>query len=837
MVKRFFLLILLFCSIQSNAQYYLTGVEPFGTQWRQIKTKKFSVIFPSDAEKIAIRYANLLSITDTVVPNSLLAKQKYFDVVVHNHSTLSNGFVAWAPKRMEIISQPPTSSYAQPWLTQLALHETRHTSQLFKINSGLVKPAFLLFGDQAVGLAAGFLPLWYLEGDAVSFETATTLTGRGRQADFYQYYRAHYLSNPSRFDYDKWLMGSFRDNIPSHYNLGYQLVSYAKIKYGDQVWSNTLRYVSRNPYTVFPFYFGLKKQSGLSRKELFKKTFSNLDSIWRKDLSENQPEKLVPIIAIGNDYADYRYPYRLNDSTLIAYKTSMSKTARFVTINLKTKKERTIVQTGYLTGKPSYVNSNIIWSEYKPHIRWNNKSYSIIKWFNAAGSKGKIVSDNGRYYSPVYNPKDNQIYVISGKDDGTSAIETFDFYGNKGRRIILPDNFQPFELLLSADGNDLYLGVIEDKGKSIVKVSSDGAITPVFGPTYYDIHSLTTSGNSIYFSTSYGYKEDVFALNITTKEIGKVTNSAFGSVDPYYSEKSNSIVFSNFTGKGYTLAEKSVDSTIKPVVFSLTNNDLISEKLSAIEKFNIDSISIPNNQFQIERLKGVKRHINIHSWAPFYYDPTALTNGEILIKPGVSVFSQNLTGTSLITAGYGYDQGSLARFKYQYFGLLPILSYELELDNQPSWIYQIPKTVLPSAIEQRKISTVNIYIPLTLSAGRFNSIFYPMVQLVNSNDYMFSTTDSLYHQGLTRLNYRAYLSVLKRRAERDIRPRFGFVFDLNIDKAPWNTDNLGTLNSGDIQLYLPGIGANHSILIGHRFQTKNSRNSIYQIILFSRGVM
>ena len=380
MTRRILIITLVLISKNLMGQFFETGTEPFGVKWRQIKTNNFRVIFPQEAEKIALRYANLLSVVDSISPKSLKAKQKKFDIVIHNHSTLSNGFVAWAPKRMEIISQPPSTTSAQPWLIQLAVHETRHTSQLFRLNSGVIKPLSYLLGEQAVGLSAGFVPSWFLEGDAVAFETAITSTGRGRQADFYQYYRTHYLGKTKKFKYDKFLLGSYRDNIPNHYNLGYQMVGYAKVKYGNQVWANSLGFVSRYPFTMFPFYFGLKGQTGLSRRQLFEKTFSNLDSIWRANQNDEQNFHYQTINKNNKEYTDYRFPYFLKDSSLIAYKTSLSSIPQFIKLDLITKEERTIVRPGYLTSNPSYFEDNLFWTEYKPHIRWEYKNYSIIKW-------------------------------------------------------------------------------------------------------------------------------------------------------------------------------------------------------------------------------------------------------------------------------------------------------------------------------------------------------------------------------------------------------------------------------------------------------------------------
>lgn len=835
MKKIAILFFLSFFTLHLLAQFYQTGVEPFGTKWRQIRTDNYRILFPADADMIAFRYANLLSVIDSVAPKSLSAKQRVFDVVIHNHSTRSNGFVIWAPKRMEIIAQPPPTTYAQQWLKQLALHETRHTSQLFTLNSGIVKPASIFLGELSVGGASGFVPLWFFEGDAVAFETATSNTGRGHQADFYQYYRAHYFTAAKRFSYDKWLMGSYQDVIPNHYNFGYQLVSHAKTEYGNHVWANTLQYVSRYPFTLFPFYFGFKKQTGLSRKQLFENTFNALHSTWRSDQKSQNSINYQSLNKTVKEYSEYRYPYLIADSSVIAYKTSLSEALRFVIIDFRTRQERTLVYSGSMTSIPSYHKEHIFWTEYQPHIRWEYKNYSIIKWYNAKTGQVKTISDKGRYYSPVYNPDNGYIYAISGLDDGTNSISAFNLNGEKQISIPLPNEFQPFELTLN-DINQLICSIVTNEGKSIIQIDQNGAYNPIYGPTYLDIHSIKSVGNRLFFSTTEGYKEDIFALNCNTKEIVRITNSAFGATDPHYNEKSNSLLFSSFSTNGYSISITKVDTTITPIDLTQVVNDGMIAKLRSTERFNIDSTDIPNKSFEIKNYRGLKTIANIHSWTPFYFDINKLIAGEVDIKPGVMLFSQNLTGTSVLSAGYGYNNAHLTRINYQYNGFFPAISYEFEIMDLSPRVWLIDKKEPSNIDRQKKESTFSIYIPLRFSSGGFSTRLNPIFQMVGSNEYILSINDSLYHKGLQQFNYRVYVSVLQNQTMKSIRPRLGFSADINFENAPFNRNNFGSSVSGVFLVYLPGIGKTHSLLIKPSFQKQSTkRYYLSNKTIFPRG--
>jgi len=93
-----------------------------------------------------------------------------------------------------------------------------------KLKQGTTNVLYYMFGDQAIGAIMGiFLPFWFIEGDAVYSETIFSKSGRGRSPDFTMDLKAQVLDKKI-YPYDKALYGSFRDYVPDHYTLGYELV-------------------------------------------------------------------------------------------------------------------------------------------------------------------------------------------------------------------------------------------------------------------------------------------------------------------------------------------------------------------------------------------------------------------------------------------------------------------------------------------------------------------------------------------------------------------------------------------------------------------------------------
>jgi len=810
--------ILLVTGINFNlfSQYYWQGTEPASTRWKQIRTDRFRVVFPAEAHRLARRYADVLWIADSVVSKSLQAPRKPFDVVLHNKSIMSNGFVTWAPKRMEIVTHAPAGSYAQPWLTQLALHETRHVKQMYKLDGSTINYFYYIFGEQIVGASAAYVPRWFFEGDAVATETAMSNSGRGRKAPFYQYYRAHYLSNPRPFKYDKWLLGSYRDPIPDHYSLGYQLVSYSRLRYGGGIWGSTLDYVSKYPFPFAPFYFGLRRQTGLSRRQLFEQTFHYLDSTWRHSLQGVHFSQCEGIVTPTEGYTSYQCPYNQSDTTIVAYKKSLANTPCFVAVDPRTGRERILKRTGYMVGQPSYLGHWIVWSEYKPHMRWEYKDYGVVKLFNTARGTTTILPFRGRCFSPVINPVDRRIYALLGMDNGGYALIRFRTTSSAPDTVLFfPEGMEPFELTIDAQSGTLYFGITTPEGKQIASLTGDGLLKRVYGPTYLDINSVGVHGDSILFAATLQCKEDIFLFNLRSKNTFRVINAKYGSSNPRMMG-GNTLLFAEYTPNGYRISKLQLDSLPEPLELPLAIDDPFTLNLKRQEKFNIDSVPIPSRQYEVTDYRGLKTLFRFHSWMPFYVDPYGIMDYESPVKYGVSAYSQNLTGTSVLVLCYGYDERSLVHANYRYYGFYPVFSVTYDLEKQLARYYNGSSDSL--AQTQRMTFSTSVHIPFRLSQGVFSTYTYPFFRVSHSNDYVLPVHGSTYRVGLQTAGGGFAFSSLRRLAHRDIRPRVGFTLYVESEFKPFNSKLFGSLHFVKSNLYLPGVINNHSFMVSASVQ-------------------
>ena len=226
----FSFLVILFNMLKASAQYYDTGQDPASLKWLQIKTGRFTIIYPESYRAIGPEYAKSLEDAYLRLTTLFPEKKIKIPVVIHNYSIRSNGYVAWAPKRMELYPTPEQNGIPMAPEKQLAIHELTHVFQMETLNQSFTRGMSFLLGQQAIGVVSALLPMWLLEGDAVFAETMLTTSGRGRAASFQKQLKAVITDADKKYKYDKILNGSYKDFVPDYYASGYQMAARAMLK-------------------------------------------------------------------------------------------------------------------------------------------------------------------------------------------------------------------------------------------------------------------------------------------------------------------------------------------------------------------------------------------------------------------------------------------------------------------------------------------------------------------------------------------------------------------------------------------------------------------------------
>jgi Tol biopolymer transport system component len=828
-VKRIFLLVFIFISLQAYSQFYESGQDPARLRWKQIKTDRYTLIFPRNYSTHANRFACILNHALDTVPGSLNHRPRSIPILLHTHTNFSNGYVSWAPRRMEIYDLSPQDQYGQDWLEQLALHEYRHVVQVDKLNQGITRAASFLGGEQITGIVAGLVPRWFLEGDAVHSETAFSRVGRGRMPSFDMELRTLWLEREKPFSFNKMVRGSYKDYIPDHYQFGYKLSSFLRDIYGQDIFDKALNYTARKPFTLHPFYLSLHSSTGLNKKQIYLAAFSRLEKEWKDQTPEPDQEYTPRLLNLTEkkNFANYRFPQYLNDSVIIAEKTSLDKAPLFVLIR-SDGSEKALSKIGYNDlVRLSSRNNLLIWAERKSHVRWENEGFSQIMSVDVSSGKKMVLSRHSRRFAPALSPSGNQ-YV---------AVEYLP--GEDCRLVVAGTNKNPEELIIPApaktqlqqacwiDEFTLVAIIQNNKGKKIATYHLPGnQWKDLTESTYDELSDLAANTQWLFFRAGFTGLSQIFALSLQSGQMFQVTKDPHGAYYPAPDKNGKHLVFSSYSGKGFNLAEILVDST-RWVPFGTIEKKKISlyEQVSAREGTVLDFSADTSCSYTSQPYSKAAHLFRLHSWLPFYTNYDALQAGDPEVYPGLTLLSQNTLGTAFTTLAYAHKNGKpYLESTFTYKGLFPVfeLSYRYG-ETLNSFPYDSTFGYPP----ERQSLNLRSYLPLNFSSGPWIRQALPSVNLQYSNDRYLYQPEEKYRNGMTALRYGLLTYQYLRSSSRAITPRFGQLFEMFFDHTPFENQQFGAIGYIRAGLYLPGLLNSHSIFLSLAEQKQFFGNSTW----------
>ncbi len=438
-------LLLFITAGRASAQYYDWGAEPFTVRWMQAGKGRQKIVFPADYSRQAFRMIHYMDTVRRPAGYGFRHGAMPVQVLIHARNFASNGIVMMAPNRMELLAIPPVSTYATVWMKQLIAHETRHAVQYNNLNRNVIRVLGNVFGQHGSIIGLAFMPLWAMEGDAVMFETQATAFGRALQPSFTIDYRAMALEGVREFRPDKYFSGSYKDYVPDHYHIGYQIAAHAWDKYGENVWDKVADYGSRRPYQLFTTHIALKKYYGTSTTKLLRETMAGLKEYWQSLPLEENSSEIIPTTTTS--YTTYRWPIEIDDSTVVALKEDLDRTQRIVMVDKGTGREKVLHRTGYVNSPLTYGGGMLYWSEERGSMLFEQKVNSVVCWYDLRRGRAG-VNRWGR----------TQLFPVAMGEGGYASVD----YHYDGKYVIryggwhlqLPDSISVHGL--AADGRDFY---------------------------------------------------------------------------------------------------------------------------------------------------------------------------------------------------------------------------------------------------------------------------------------------------------------------------------------------------------------------------------------------
>ena len=751
--------------LPASAQFTASGTEPAKVKWQYFNSANYQLIFPEGLDSLARLYA--ASLERFRIPNSVTsgfkANQFYktpMPAVLHSFTGYSNGSVSWAPRNMSLYTNPESyNPDPQNWIDQLAVHEGRHAAQMqFGASARKFEIFNILSGELFAGaMAAIYSGPTFLEGDAVAAETALTEAGRGRTADFLQYYRVCFADSLWR-NYWKWSYGSQRWYTPDYYRAGYVLHAGMRNTFDKPDFTKYYyQRVVRKP--LFPFFNlqkSVKEVSGLK----FKKAFRQIEYDFAADWAKNDTLRMelfgefqqgAAVTRVSKYFRAYRGLTMLDD-TLYAIRSGLDLVPELVRINDKGEVSR----MRYLGSQASRLTASkktrsLYWTDHASDPRWEKKSSSRLYRLNLnTGEVRELSGADTRWYNPAASPDRALVAVISSRLDGrTELLLVSGWRGDVWKTLSAPDSLQLVEPAWI--GDKLYASAIGPNGFGIYAVDGWTELLP---QRIVKINRLFGHEGRLWFTSDRDGTAELYSLG-TDGSLRQETNLRFGGNDWFFSGDNLLYTALSVNDKGVKALPASellglpvsAEPLPRPIPEKLTYQE---DTLAAHVVLGVkDSLNL---EFPEAQPYSKPRHLfKFHSWLPVYVDQDVVSSmsfEDIYTESdfGATLFFQNDLETSYGQIGVEAFGGSMPALHLQwvYAGWVPKIELRATVGGRGVISQDLNITTTSTTISFENVldtlktpcvsGTARIYIPVNLSRGAWTSGLIPSFTVSASND-------------------------------------------------------------------------------------------------------
>lgn len=780
-----------------EAQFFSDVNDPASLRWNSMRTSSFRMIYPRGCDSLATVYLRELERFRPLVATSLqMASGQYqtrpLDVLMHTRNAASNGSVTWTPSRMQVFTVPQWNSpEALPWPAMLAVHEGRHAAQMQMGYKHVFRPFYYILGQIVPGAAAIYPGSLLLEGDAVVAETALTTSGRGRTADFLDYYMYSFDHGEYR-NWAKWSNGSYYRYAPNHYAFGYFVLSGARTLYDAPLFmADFFDYVSRRPYDPWPLRHNLRRYSGKKFKAGIREIEDFHYKLWCGEAEKRAPFAETSVLSPSTRRMTSYGNSTAADEGFLWVKSDLYHNPSIVCLD-STGIERRIAGISSSIG---VINSSsdgnlLCWNELRNDSRWGQVWRSVVRYMDRKTLKrGTLSLPKGTYVCPTWFSGDT-LAVISYIESGGSEIILADRNSSSVcGRISVPSNVQPVEI--TACGETLWMTAISEGGYGMWRRTPEGEWTAILEPQPVKMASLGTSGEDIVFDCDLNGSREMYRYCPASGKLYRVTGSRYGGRD-YAMDDEGNVQFAGYHGRGQAVMSVGSESVLNvetqwkdvhvyPVAEKLAKQErnLPRSSASAMKKYHFarrgtrpvptvpeDSCGtmMPDNVISpVSRYVKSAHSFRFHSWAPAYVDIDAVRTLSFdsfrnIASLGLMGFFQNTMSTVSGYIGYKAAPDSGGRWNHSghvnltYSGLYPVFELQAHVGEGKArdyWLHETGDTLFTRLSSRPYVrASLKTYIPWSWKVDNANFGLIPSAALHYNNTVFEGRHTFLFNVGL-----------------------------------------------------------------------------------------
>lgn len=776
------------------------GANPSSVKWKKIRGKAADIVFPNGADSAAMRVNAITQLLENQSSGRLGNASLRIPIVLQTLPTVSNAYVGLGPWRSEFFLFPPQDALylgSTSWLDNLSVHEYRHVHQYANFRKGLSKFAYLVAGQEGQALAnSASVPDWFFEGDAVYTETKYLSQGRGRLPGFFDPFRSLWLAN-KKYGYQKLRSGSMKDLVPNHYALGYLLVAHGYRSQGDGFWAKVTDDAARFKGLFYPLQSAIKRHAGVHFNAFVERAIDSFRLNMPVEINYSNSKMINELDT--KRVVDHRFPIFLGGDSVLALRRAYNQLAHWVIFS-KGKASKLGIKNIGVDDYYTYKGGNIVYAAYSPDPRWQWKENSDIILYNIYDRTEHRVTKGKRYFSPDLSNDGQQVIAVDVAPGGKTSLDLIN--RETGERIkrfeSMSDIYFSYPVFSQSDS---IVYVISRKGNGasgLLRLDiASGSFSEVLPYTNAPMSFLRIRGNKLMFTISQGQTNQFWEHDLLSGKTGVLAVGVTGSYAGDIHEDGNKIVYSSPSAEGeqvYSADYRFAEDSLHPLK-KANEADLMT---------GVNASAYPITDYK--KSEGLFR---IHSWRPFYEQP----------EWSFSLYGQNLLNTMVSSYDYVYNENEGSHrvgVNLAYGGLYPWITGGTN--------YTMNRTFRDSSRLIRWnewTGNVGLRLPLNFTSGKL----YKQLDLSTrlhavSVDYDNKNTVSLKDRFIPYLQHQVSWAMQTQQAIQHIYPRFAFVSRLQSRMAIGNT-NANQLFWGS-QLYLPGVGRNHSLVLGFNYQSRDT---------------
>jgi hypothetical protein len=635
------------------------------------------------------------------------------------------------------------------------------------------------------------------------------------------------MAGRKKYSWMKLRNGSLKDFVPNHYYLGYLLVNYGRIKYGEDFWKKVTNDASAYKGLFYPFQKAIKQYAGVDYKTFYTNAFDYYKKLnndmqlknapaGRMDDVKNAAAGITTIFPVKKSYVtSYYFPFSAGKDSLVYLKGSYRHRPAFYMKDANGE-HKLRVRDISSDQQFSYRNGKIVYAAYENDARWSWKDYSVIKLLDVNSGQQQTITKKSKYFTPDISPDGFKVAAVQVSPDGRSELHILNVQTGEVVKAIHSTEISLFTDPKFIDENSIVTAVRLRDGKMALAMAeiATGNTTRLTTPSFNVVGNPGVNNGTIYFTATYGGNDDVFALRLSDKKIFKISNGPLGN---YFVNAGNGkITWSAFTAEGYQLQQMD-EKNIAWSEVGTASAEILTDKFDVALAGAYGDIllsKVPDRKFAVSKYKKSTKLLNFHSWRPYYSDPIFT----------YSLYGENVLNTLQTEAYYSYNQNektSAVGFTAVYGAWFPYLIASTE--------YTFNRSALISnkLREWGQLDTrIGLSIPLNFTSGRTYKSFNASTNYVLRNEMIKGTSQ----QNFANVNFSYLLHTLSytqqvQRAVQHIYPRFAVSGTLNHRHAISYYEGYQFIASGS--LYVPGFLSTHNLILTGSIQQRDTSLALF----------